>query len=120
MKSIADGGVCHQFHYAGVVTKIISMIDEMATRPHAEIMPDARESGTLRGALRKRVKLTCNFFFPSLLGTSKLFLELHKLAGKFSLTVPQGYGITQLYAIIISRACAYSGASLSSGKSRSN
>lgn len=63
MKSIADGGVCHQFHYAGVVTKIISMIDEMATRPHAEIMPDARESGTLRGALRKRVKLTCNFFF---------------------------------------------------------
>ncbi len=42
MKSIADGGLCHQFHYAGVVTKIISMIDEMATCRHAEIMPDAR------------------------------------------------------------------------------
>lgn len=41
MKSIADGGVCHQFHYAGVVTKIISMIDEMATRRHEEIMPCA-------------------------------------------------------------------------------
>lgn len=42
MKSIADGGVCHQFHYAGVVTKIISMIDEMATCRHVEIMPGAR------------------------------------------------------------------------------
>lgn len=41
MKSIADGGLCHQFHYAGVVTKIISMIDEMATCRHAEITPDA-------------------------------------------------------------------------------
>lgn len=41
MKSIADGGLCHQFHYAGVVTKIISMIDEMATCRHAEIMPGA-------------------------------------------------------------------------------
>lgn len=40
MKSIADGGLCHQFHYAGVVTKIISMIDETATRPHVEMMPD--------------------------------------------------------------------------------
>lgn len=40
MKSIADGGLCHQFHYVGVVTKIISMIDEMVTRPDAEIMPD--------------------------------------------------------------------------------
>lgn len=95
MKSIADGGVCHQFHYAGVVTKIISMIDEMATRPHAEIMPDARECGTLRGALRSALSLhVFFFFFSSLLGTSKLFLEPHKLAGKFSLTVPQGYGIT--------------------------
>lgn len=36
MKSIADGGLCHQFHYAGVVTKIISMIDETATRLHVE------------------------------------------------------------------------------------
>lgn len=41
MKSIADGGPCHQFHYAGVVTKIISMIDEMATCRHVEIMPEA-------------------------------------------------------------------------------
>lgn len=93
MKSIADGGVCHQFHYAGVVTKIISMIDEMATRPHAEIMPDVPECGTLRGALRSALSLHVIFFF-FLLGTSKLFLELNKLAGKFSLTVPQGYGTT--------------------------
>lgn len=42
MKSIADGGLCHQFHYAGVVTKIISVIDETATRRRVEIAPDAR------------------------------------------------------------------------------
>lgn len=37
MKSIADGRLCHQFHYAGVVTKIISMIDEIGTCLHAQI-----------------------------------------------------------------------------------
>lgn len=41
MKSIADGAVCHQFHYAGVVTKIISMIDETVTHSHAESMAAA-------------------------------------------------------------------------------
>lgn len=56
MKSIADGGLCHQFHYAGVVTKIISMIDEMATRRHAETMPDARADA------RHADKFRCFFF----------------------------------------------------------
>lgn len=51
MKSIADGGLCHQFHYAGVVTKIISMIDEMGTCRHVEIMPDAWTATTEHRAM---------------------------------------------------------------------
>lgn len=47
MKSIADGGLCHQFHYAGVVTKIISMIDETAARLHVEMASDVCNCATL-------------------------------------------------------------------------
>lgn len=54
MKSIADGGLCHQFHYAGVVTKIISMIDETATRLHVE---DRSRLMFATAERRRRVKL---------------------------------------------------------------
>lgn len=54
MKSIADGGLCHQFHYAGVVTKIISMIDETATRLHVEDRSCLMFASAER---RRRVKL---------------------------------------------------------------